>query len=215
MQITIPDVVVLKGRSYANCQGRYKMSKRIFNGHPVWIRTHPDDSRFAFYNKDKHYAITGSQWLESILKTENKWHGYFVKANNAADDFVLTKWKGMQTTIPESVVSKNTKMPISIPTSDVIVLKGRSYAACQGRYKMSKRIFNGRPVWIRTWPDDSRFAFYNTDKHYAITGSQWLESILKTKNKWHGYFVKARNAADDFALTKWKGMQMTIPHAEL
>jgi len=201
--------VELKGRSYANCQGRYKMSKRVFNGRPVWIRTQPDDSRFAFFNTDKHYAITGSQWLESILKTKNKWHGYFVRAKYAGDKFVLTKWKGMQMNIPKSVELKNTQKL----SSDVVVLKGSSYADCEGLYKMSKRIFNGRPVWIRTQPDDSRFAFYNTDKHYAITGSQWLESILKTKNKWHGYFVKAKNAADNFVLTKWKSMKLRIPES--
>merc|ERR1719295_1138020 len=113
----------------------------------------------------------------------------------------------MEIAIPKSVELEKMHMPIS----GVVVLKGRSYAACQGRYKMSKRIFNGRPVWIRTWPDDSRFAFYNTDKHYAITGSQWLESILKTKNKWHGYFVRAKYPGDKFVLTKWKGMQLNIP----
>jgi len=203
--------VELKGRSYANCEGRYKMSKRVFNGRPVWIRTQPDDSRFAFFNTDKHYAITGSQWLESILKTKNKWHGYFVRAKYAGDKFVLTKWKGMRMNILKPVELKNTKMHFS----DVVMLKGPSYADCAGLYKKSKRIFNGRPVWIRTQPDDSRFAFYNTDKHYAITGSQWLESILKTKNKWHGYFVKAKNAADNFVLTKWKSMKLRVPDVVL
>jgi len=90
-----------------------------------------------------------------------------------------------------------------------VELVGSSYATCQGRYELSKYIRNGKPVWVRNYPDDSRFAWYQED-YWAITGSQWMEAILaQDDGVWSGFFVRSTNLVDDFTLTEWEGMHIS------
>lgn len=179
--------IELRGQSYAKCQGMYTRTTETRNGQPVWIRDDPDDSRFAFY-QEGYWAITGTQWMDEILDTEDsQWFGYFVKSTNDVDDFAKTTWEDMEV---------------------VIELSGDSYADCQGSYVITAETRNGQLVWIRKDPNDSRFAFYQ-DGYWAITGTQWMATILDSDDtQWFGYFVRSGNSIGDFAKTMWKDMQV-------
>lgn len=157
-------------------EGLYLRSPYLFNNKPIWDRK--DRQKFAFYNGDGKWAITEYVYRNKF-NYQSGTRGYLVTSTNKAEDFIDAGFPGEQT-----------------------MIIGKTYADCQGMYMPSGDLFNGKIIWDRS--DGKRFAFYNSDGKWAITGSQWRDGFVGQKG-WKGAFVTSDYSTQSFNNAWFKG----------
>uniref|UniRef100_A0A7S3TMJ6 Kringle domain-containing protein n=2 Tax=Emiliania huxleyi TaxID=2903 RepID=A0A7S3TMJ6_EMIHU len=83
-------------------------------------------------------------------------------------------------------------------------LDGRTYAKCEGTYKRSDDLIQGKPIWDRIDPDSSRFIFFCSGK-WRVTGSQWREGLLAENGGSCGSFISSDDGAAEWYAANWDG----------
>lgn len=100
---------------------------------------------------------------------------------------------------PSLIPSAQTRAPAQYAKLD-----GRTYAKCEGTYKRSDDLIQGKPIWDRIDPDSSRFIFFCSGK-WRVTGSQWREGLLAENGGSCGSFISSDDGAAEWYAAKWDG----------
>ena len=100
---------------------------------------------------------------------------------------------------PSLIASAQTRAPAQYAKLD-----GRTYAKCEGTYKRSDDLIQGKPIWDRIDPDSSRFIFFCSGK-WRVTGSQWREGLLAENGGSCGSFISSDDGAAEWYAAKWDG----------
>ena len=178
-----PRIKKIGGEVFHQSQGTYIESKDLYNGQPLWDRA--EGGRFAFYMAppDGRWHFHESRFRAMFVG--NWGAGSFGWSLNKAEDFIDAVFEGQ-----------------------TVEIDGDLYAGCQGVYKPTEDLFNGKPIWDRD--DKQRFAFYNSDGKWAITAYSYRNSFVG-KTGYMGAFVSANEPTQAFDQAWFPGQTGRIP----
>jgi hypothetical protein len=186
-----PKLAQLKGLTYAGCQGKYQESTDVVNGRRIWDRVISTASqshgRFIFWCGGK-WRVTGSQWRADFIAGRIRHCGSFISSDDGAAEWFDSSWQGANRAV----------------TTRTAELRGNTYAGCQGTYEASTDTVQGRKIWDRVSPDNSRFIFWCGGK-WRVTGSQWREGIIRQNGGGCGSFISSDDGAAEWFDSNWGG----------
>lgn len=196
------DDLLSKFLDFEDAKWKYA-DKNLATEKTLWRRKFARQQKELFMMRQKYFQLR--RFVKRILEkthraevAEKVWR-HRLSLNRAKEQIMRRKF-----------IQERKHLMLENQYLSVITFTGHTYGDCEGTYVRTNDRRNNHFVWNKVSGSKDTFMFYNSNHHWACTGSWWRRGILRApQRKWFSYFSASQYTKGGLSTARFNGLRIT------